>query len=73
MEWFNIQIFNKGFDELIFEMPIQAPMHNSANDRFYDFVEKNPEYQALLDMIGEHDIRAEHMHHHLVKFRAADA
>ncbi len=71
MNWFNVIILKQGSEEIIFQMPIQAPMHNSVEGRFNEFLDSHPEYKELLDSFGEYDFRSEHMTSHLQALRDA--
>lgn len=69
MNWFTAKIYQKDTDNLIFEMPIQAPMHNSVEGRFEQFLNENPPYKELLKSIGDYSFRSEHMNKHLEQFQ----
>lgn len=61
MNWFIVKIREQDTNELIFEMPIQAPMHNSVEGRFKKFIERNSEYNELLGHFEGYSLSSEHM------------
>ena len=63
MNWFKVTILNRNTEDVIFELPIRAPMQNSVEGRFEEFIERNPEYKELIESIGEYTLRSEHIHH----------